>query len=104
MILMLFVNLVCSFWDTGIPTTCYVSIRPATQPRARLLHPPKVGSQHVPPPASSYVTVAATITVTGNVPSYGSTNQPSQDSAVASQYPPQNADNLITNRSTIDTA
>ena len=84
-----------------------MSSHPSTQPRARLLHPPTIESQHVPPLASSYTAVVATITVAGNVPSYGSTNQPSQDSAVASQYAPQNAlldDNLITNRSTIDTA
>ena len=103
----LFLNFAIIFWNPGMPTTRYVSSHPPTRPRARLLHPPTIGSQHVPPPVSSYTPVVATITVTGNVPSYGSTNQPSHDSAVASQYAPQNAsldDNLITNRSTIDTA
>ena len=88
-----------AFCYTGIPTTRYVNSHPPTQRRARQLHPP--------PPASSYTAVVATISVVGNVPSYGSTNQPSHDSAVTSQYAPQNAlldDKLITNRSTIDTA
>ena len=92
-------NVIFSFCYTGIPTTRYVNSHPPTRPRARQLHPP--------PPASSYTAVVATISVVGNVPSYGSTNQPSHDSAVTSQYAPQNAlldDKLITNRSTIDTA
>ena len=98
---------VSSFRDTGIPQTQYLSSQPATQPRACLLYPPTVGSQHVPPTASSYTAVVATISVVGNVPSYGSTNQPSHDSAVTSQYAPQNAlldDKFMTNRSTIDSA
>lgn len=97
----LFFIFLTSLCRTGIRKTYHVSSYPGTQPIARrpiapLLHPPyqpthqpTFGPHRLPPPASSYTTITAgIITVTANVPSYGSTNQPSDGSPTAE---PQNA-------------
>ena len=75
-----------------MPQTYHVSSYRGTRP----LHPPyqpthqpTFGPHRLPPPASSYTTITAgIITVTANVPSYGSTNQPPNGSPTAE---PQNA-------------
>lgn len=71
----------------GIPKTARRPIAPLLHPPYQPIRQPNIGPR-LPPPASSYTTITTHITVTANVPSYGSTNQPSDGSPTAE---PQNA-------------